>query len=328
MVRRDVPCRSANHKSEAINSRSAFTLVELLVVITIIGILIALLLPAVQAAREAARRMRCTNNLKQLMLGMHNYHTALNVFPPGSLAYDGDNRTGGRAVHNWTMYIWSYVELGSLAEAYDWDVGLRGPNYSAINGDVFAIPIPLYKCPSDNSGFSSANRSRSNYVACHSPDGSLMEKGVTNFDKSCNDQHNPATKRALFNWQLCRSIKDVRDGTSNTVALSEVISGPDGSNDLRGLWITDLGIGYSHLRTPNSSIPDQVLGGRCHPSKSPCVDDSPCWSTWILAARSYHTGGVNAALADGSVRFFSESIGADLWINLASIDGGEVVSFD
>ncbi len=305
-----------------------FTLVELLVVITIIGILIGLLLPAVQAAREAARRMQCSNNLKQLMLGMHSYHEALGCFPPGSLAYDGDNRASTQPVHHWTMFIWPYVELGNLAEAYDWDVGFRGPDYSAVNGDVFAMTIPLYQCPSDNPGFSSGNRSRSNYVACHSPDGSLMEKGITNFDKSCNDQHNPATERALFNWQLSRAIRDVRDGTANTVALSEVISGPNGSNDLRGLWITDLGIGYSHLRTPNSSIPDQVLSGRCHPSKSPCVDDSPCWSTWILAARSQHPGGVNAALADGSVRFFSESIDAETWIGLASIDGGEVVSFN
>ena len=309
--------------------KKAFTLVELLVVIAIIGILIALLLPAVQAAREAARRMKCSNNLKELMLGMHNYHSGLNVFPPGSLAYFPDNRassTAGQAIHNWTMFIWPYIELDALAEAYNWDVGFRGPNYSAINGEVFGTVIPMYQCPSENPGFSSGGRSRSNYVACLSPDGSFLEKRITNFDKSGNEAHNPATKRALFNWDVARSVKQVTDGTSNTVALSELISGPDGSNDLRGIWMTDLGIGYSHLRTPNSTIPDQVLSGRCHPAKSPCVDNAAHFSGWILAARSLHPGGVNAAMADGSVRFFNDSINAGLWIDLASIDGGEVLS--
>ena len=108
-----------------------------------------------------------------------------------------------------------------------------------------------------------------------------------------------------------------------------MIAGPSGTADLRGLWWTDLGIGYSHLRTPNSSIPDQLLGGPyCNPAKAPCLGNSPCWSTLIYAARSNHPGGVNAALADGSVRFFTENIDAQLWIDLASIDGGEVVSLD
>jgi len=217
--------------------------------------------------------------------------------------------TGVRDTHQ-------YIAAGFYVE-------VRGS--SRINGHIFATTIPLYQCPSENPGFSSGDRSRSNYVACHSPDGSLLEKGITNFDKSGNEAHNPATKRALFNWDVTRSINEVTDGTSNTVAVSELISGPDGSNDLRGIWMTDLGIGYSHLRTPNSSIPDQVMSGRCHPSKSPCVDDAPHWTGWIVAARSLHPGGVNAAMADGSVRFFNNSIDASLWINLASIDGGEIL---
>jgi prepilin-type N-terminal cleavage/methylation domain-containing protein/prepilin-type processing-associated H-X9-DG protein len=317
----------------------AFTLVELLVVITIIGILIALLLPAVQTAREAARKMQCSNNLKQLMLGQHAYHNAHGIFTPGSLAYKPDQRASWvAAIHHWTMFIWPYIELNNLADSYDWNVGFRGGvNYDAINGHIFRTRIPAYECPTDIAGVfgnepgipSSTGYTRSNYVACLSPDGSLMEKGVTNFDKSCNDGNNPATSRSLFGWQVFRGIDQVKDGTSNTVALSEVIAGPDMTPDLRGSWSGDLGSGYCHTRTPNSSIPDRLLGGAyCDSSKAPCDGNSPCWSTLIIAARSLHPGGVNASMADGSVRFFSDSIHAALWIGLGSIDGAEMVSSD
>jgi len=313
------------------------------VVIAIIGILIALLLPAVQSAREAARRLQCANKLKQLALDMHSYHEAHLVFPSASLGYNPANRSGvNGAIHNWTMSIWPYVELDTMASAYDWSIGFRGGGshaaYDAVNGDLFRTRIPLYQCPSDDAGVygnepgipESTGHSRANYVVCCSPDGSLMEKNRPEnqgFDAACNNANNPATKRALFNWQICRSIARVRDGTSNTVALSEVIAGPSGTPDLRGLWVSDLGIGYSHLRTPNSAIPDQLLGGPyCNPAKAPCLSSSPCWSTVINAARSFHSGGVNAALADGSVRFFTDSIDAQLWIDLASIDGSEAVT--
>ncbi|MGE3806808.1 MAG: DUF1559 domain-containing protein [Gemmataceae bacterium] len=320
--------------------RRGFTLIELLVVIAIIGVLIGLLLPAVQKVREAANRARCTNNLKQLALALHNYNGTHRVFPPGSWAAKPDNRSsqgGGQAVHNWTMYVWPYIELDNMARQYDWNVGFRGTNFMTVNGPIFKTRIALYQCPSDQAGvfgnepgFSPGidGFTRSNYVGCHSPDGSLMEKGVTNFDASCNNANNPATKRALFNWNVLRRVEDVTDGTSNTVALSEVIAGPTNTADLRGMWITDLGIGYTHLRTPNSSIPDRLLGGvYCNNSKpkAPCTGTSPCWSGLINAARSNHPGGVNAAMADGSVRFVTDNIDAATWIGLGSIDGGEVL---
>jgi prepilin-type N-terminal cleavage/methylation domain-containing protein len=317
--------------------RNAFTLVELLVVIAIIGILVAMLLPAVQSAREAARRMQCSNNLKQLGLALHNYHTAHNTFPPGSLAYDGDNRatSNHKAIHNWPMFIAPQMEQQNLADKYNWNVGFRGPDYGNVNGEVFRLRLPFMQCPSDSpgvfngepGGLPTGNFSRSNYVACHSPNGSLMEKGVTNFDKTCVDANNPATKKAVFNWNVVRRIDDIRDGTSNTVALSEVIAGPNNTPDLRGAWWTDLGMGYTHLRSPNSSVPDQMLGAPyCNSAKAPCTSTSPCWSTMIIAARSNHSGGVVSCLADGSVHFFSSSIDAQLWIDLASYNGGEVVT--
>jgi len=315
--------------------RRGFTLVELLVVIAIIGILTALVLPAVQAARESARRMQCANNLKQLGLALHSYHGAHQVFPPGSLAYEPDNRLSGKAVHGWPMYLWDYLEYGNLSALYNWNVGFRGPSYGTVNGTVFRSAIPSYQCPSDEAGVfgqepgipDSVNFSRSNYVACVSPDGTLMEKGLSNFDKTCTDANNPSVKKALFNWNVSRRIAQVFDGTSHTVAMSEVIAGPTGTIDLRGLWWSDLGNGYTHTRTPNSSIADQMLGGGyCDATKAPCLGSSPCFSTLIIAARSMHTGGVNTCLADGSVHFFIDEIDAQAWINLASIAGGEIIS--
>jgi prepilin-type N-terminal cleavage/methylation domain-containing protein/prepilin-type processing-associated H-X9-DG protein len=318
--------------------RRAFTLIELLVVIAIIGILIGLLLPAVQKVREAANRMKCANKLKQIGLAMHNYHGTHDVFPPGSWATLPDSRSsaGNNPIHNWPMYIWSFMELDAVSRQYNWTVGFRGPNFITVNGPVFKMPQQFLQCPSDvagvfgnEPGFSPGvdGWTRSNYVACHSPDGSLMDKGVTNFDASCNNANNPATKKALFNWNVLHALRDITDGTSNTVALSEVIAGPNMTADLRGMWVSDLGIGYTHLRTPNSGIADQLLGGvYCNSAKAPCNGNSPCWSTLIVAARSKHTGGVNGCMADGSVRFFANAIDATLWINLASINGGEVLS--
>lgn len=319
------------------------TLVELLIVIAIIGLLVALLLPAVQGVREAARRLHCGNNVRQLVIAMQGYHQANGTFPSASLSTTPGNRSSlNNPTTHWTMLIWPYVELKTLADAYDWQVSFRGGSTQtaadAVNGKIFRTRIALYECPSDVAGIyanqpnipTTDGYTRSNYCGCASPDGSIMEKNRPEndgFDENppCNSINNPATKKALFNWTIARSAAHVRDGTSNTVAISEVIAGPSGTPDLRGAWWTDLGCVYTHNRTPNSAVPDQMLNiDYCNPAKAPCTG-GPCWSTLMIAARSKHLGGVNAGLADGSVRFVADAVNAAAWISLASIDSGDAL---
>jgi prepilin-type N-terminal cleavage/methylation domain-containing protein/prepilin-type processing-associated H-X9-DG protein len=317
--------------------RRGFTLIELLVVIAIIAVLIALLLPAVQAAREAARRAQCINNLKQIGLAMHNYHQTVDAFPPGELC--PPNLAGERVF--WTCYILPYLELGTLGNAYNFDYSINtlvgaGGSYGVVNSTVTQSIIRTYNCPDDVGGEafrSTYSWSRSNYVGCYSPDGTMVEPGV-NFTYDTynnNPTYQPATRKALFNYNVTRGIKNITDGSSNTVAVSETITGPDGTNDGRGVWAYDWGEQYTHHRPPNTQIPDSVYpASYCINTKpfAPCVANAIYWGEQDYAARSLHPGGVNMLLADGSTRFIKNSISLSVYQALASINAGEIVSSD
>ncbi len=304
-----------------------FTLVELLVVIAIIGVLVALLLPAIQAAREAARRTQCTNNLKQLGLAMQNYLAAKKVFPPGSQA---DDEPGRRIVHQWPIYLFPYLEQNAIAEQYDWKAGDRGPNFTVVNGPLFQQMIGPLQCPTDTPGYvKDWGWSHSSYVGCFSADGSWVEPNGWSADNNINHSfYNPSAASgflAIFNFNRTRSPRHVEDGTSNTFAFSEVIHGLDGDTDFRGTWAVDHGVAYTHRLGPNSTLPDR------DPHNCPTVQrpEAPCqkapsFGTGYWAARSLHSGGVNGSRLDGSVQFVSDSIDGLVWIGLGSINGGEV----
>lgn len=308
-------------------SKKAFTLVELLVVIAIIGVLVALLLPAIQAAREAARRSQCINNLKQVSLANQNFLSAREHFPPGSQA---DNEADRTVVHQWTIYLMPYLEQNAIAEQYDWSVGDRGPNFAEVNGPLFQTIIEPLLCPSDTPGFvRDWGWAHSNYVGCFSADGSWVEPEAWTADNNINHPfYNPSAesgRRAIFNFNLTRSPRHVIDGTSNTLAFSEVISGKEGELDFRGTWSVDHGVAYTHRLGPNSTLPDREAYNcpTVDIPEAPCKK-SPSFGTAYWAARSHHPGGVNGARIDGSVDFIAEDIDGHTWITLGSINDGEV----
>ena len=311
----------------------AFTLVELLVVITIIGILIALLLPAVQAAREAARRMQCGNNEKQWILACHSFNVAKGQFPMGLRSREPPNMWDGGPVIGWEVDVLPFMEFDNVYSQMGADLppGPLPPNWAADNDRAAKTNIPACQCPYEpdpNLG-TGAKWTRSNYTACFSADGVFAEPNAPQSVDTCNNEasSNPSVtsrKRALFNINVRKTLDMVTDGTSNTVAISEVIQGPDNTNDVRGTWWGFFGAHHTHMRAPNSPLPDQVWSSLCSSAKVPC-QPSTCWSTFIIAARSYHPGGVNVALADGSVRFVIDSINQATWEALGSINGNEIL---
>jgi len=348
---------------------SAFTLVELLVVIAIIGILIALLLPAVQAAREAARRMQCTNHLKQFGLAVHTYHDATKSFPGGrnclgskyaagqntNSNYDGVNTA--RVIGRWSIAVilMPYLEQGPIytqlvahAEADDPDERLVNPWTPSSRFPILATRINCFQCPSDGDARSPGldhGQGRISYVHCRGD-------GLWNNERARVDEGDSRAKvgaRGAFRVGEYGSIGAISDGTSNTIMFSEsVTSGASGAGvtgPIKGNFIDGLGSLYNGTGNPgacmvarlnaqsyNKDISGQswrghrfgdgamVLNGfvTVIPPNGPSCAYAAGDAGWaVMSPSSYHTGGVNGCLADGSVQFVSETIQTD------NLDGSE-----
>jgi prepilin-type N-terminal cleavage/methylation domain-containing protein/prepilin-type processing-associated H-X9-DG protein len=323
--------------------RRGFTLIELLVVIAIIAILIALLVPAVQKVREAAARAQCQNNLKQLILACHNFHDQFRYLPPGG---NFNKYQKGEETY-WTLYILPEIEQGAIKYDPTWGIygsgnnGAQGVQWAPINGQAVTTILQVFLCPSDRVTMCPPNYFgtpppgmwRGNYVATFSADGMLYEPSSAVPIGNChNTAANPSLAsglRALFNYDVNRTLTMATDGTSNTAALSEVINGTDGTFDIRGWWSNDWGQGYTHRLAPNSTQPDVIFSGAANycvtTVSAPCVATGVCWTDDSIGARSYHQGGVNLSLADGSVRFVSQDINQATWQALGSFNGNETV---
>jgi len=301
-----------------------FTLVELLVVIAIIGVLVALLLPAVQAARESARRAQCENNLKQVGLAMQNYYSAKGTFPPGCLANGfAPNPKFGNTLgpsHTAFILLLPYLEGTTVEDIYDYDARANDPP----NERAVGTSIHTYLCPSDDA----QDRrwlffARSNYAVNYG-------SGNTVGSETEIDTDGP------FREGVGRKIKQISDGTSNTALVSELLSGREDyesskkSGDIRGLWAQlDMGsCAYTHKYTPNSSVGDLLYGGirYCRPDIDlPCALGSGGWSEQYASARSHHVGGVNVVFADGHVAFVVDTIDATTWRFLGSMNDGKEI---
>lgn len=292
--------------------RRGFTLVELLVVIAIIGILIALLLPAIQSARAAARRAQCINNLKQIGLAMQNHLDAKRVFPPGYIA-----TVSGGAGHEstWVTHCLPYMEENTLYKQINWKMPFGHAHsttapYGGANKAITIAVLPGFICPS-NEQFDLVLGNcyaRGNYAA-NNGIGPLRESFST--DLPLQTYRNGG---GTFSANSKLSTKNITDGTSKTVFVAElrVVAG----EDWRGILHYPECIVYHHNDTPNSSAPDRIRTAGCVNTI-----DAPCQGAYTsssarqmtVSARSNHVGGVSVLMGDASAHFVQDEIALNVW---------------
>jgi prepilin-type N-terminal cleavage/methylation domain-containing protein/prepilin-type processing-associated H-X9-DG protein len=301
--------------------RTAFTLVELLVVIAIIGVLVALLLPAVQAAREAARRTQCANNLKQLAIAAHNRHDQKGTLPPG-LGFHGC------CWGTWVAETLPYMEQQNVADLYvNWGGNdASGPRYGAApnSTNVSNKRFNTMSCPSDQNSSPFSNLTNHNYAANWG--NTSMAQGTVN---GVLFREAPFGKvKSVDRPREGKTLASIVDGTSNTALFYEVRQGQ--GSDLRGfLWWGDAA-GASAYLGPNSPLPDRIYAaGYCNSGNltqfivnPPCAVSDTANPT-MFGSRSRHPGGVQLALADGSVRFAAQTVAIDVWRATSTSQGAE-----
>jgi prepilin-type N-terminal cleavage/methylation domain-containing protein/prepilin-type processing-associated H-X9-DG protein len=343
--------------------RRGFTLVELLVVVAIIAVLIGLLLPAVQKVREAAARMKCQNNLKQLGLACHGYHDANGHFPIGiGMPYaqaNNDPLTGGMGNPfgpNWVIYLLPHIEQNALFQQANVnsypgttntaDLTSYNLSWRAVRGQT----LPTMFCPSDqgpgappftdpNGRLKEANWARGNY-ACNGGTADI-DHHIRGDNAINNPPYQGMTKGPVMSADFGVQLTAVPDGTSTTFLLHEVRIGV-GANDPRGTWA--LGFpgasmvvaGRDRNPTPNNRPDDADEVETCSTfwyagiGTKDGMGCRPEPTNWGMAsqARSRHTGGVNACFCDGHVAFVRDSISQQTWVLLQSTNDGQVPGTD
>jgi prepilin-type processing-associated H-X9-DG protein len=326
------------------------------VVIAIIAVLIGLLLPAVQKVREAANRMSCSNNLKQLALALQNYHDAYKQFPPavkdtsppllpgpGTNTAPRDPRWGP----TWATLLLPFFEQDNVFKIYRVDLPVQDP----LNQPALSTNIPSLTCPSDSKPTIITNANGLTFAMMR---GSYGINGGTGRGQSNNNFNQPLRRGLVhFRQRWGGRIADVLDGTSNTVAVTELIKGVPISDDSFGAWgypgaayitsYNDNGSVGNNWVPPNYPVSTEIQTPNCDARLATCRSGTPhCDNNktgvdpvWgcdeqnpATGARSRHAGGVNVALVDGSVRFVRDTIDGRTWLFLFTVAGGETISSD
>jgi prepilin-type N-terminal cleavage/methylation domain-containing protein/prepilin-type processing-associated H-X9-DG protein len=340
--------------------RRGFTLIELLVVIAIIAVLIALLLPAVQAAREAARRSQCVNNMKQIGLGLHNYHQTITTFPMGNaIAYSDPGVTTTWGTFSASSMMLPYLEQQALYNScnFSWTVWYGLGN--AINLTVWNTKVASFLCPSDT------NAGRDHFNSYHGSFGTGTDPWSSN------------TNGIFAPEKSSYGIQDVGDGSSNTIAYAEALTGdlknlklrhrkyisgipgsgapPNSGYDARTNLTAVLAAGDTCVQAVDSGSPGPgsnsnrgyrwqtgspglslmniiITPNSTRFTLSACRMDcsAGCGTDFghLFVPSSSHPGGVNVLFGDGSVRFIKDSVSQAIWMSLGSRNGGEVLSSD
>jgi prepilin-type N-terminal cleavage/methylation domain-containing protein/prepilin-type processing-associated H-X9-DG protein len=360
----ELPMRRALHKARTAPSswRQGFTLVELLVVLAIIAILVGLLLPGVQRVREAANRLSCLNNLKQLGLALHSYYSSYGSFPPGIVTGQSNNLELLQS-NGWHLIL-PFVDQANLANA--WNPSQKW--YEGSNFETVQVDVRLFFCPSNRAsgnidleelqafaGFELPNPAAGDYQFCKGTNAAL-----------CSTVQFPLPARGVFDVNTNTRIADIVDGTSNTIAVGEGAGG--NPHYLMRNYYTDTGFAPDPV-TGGPQIADQSwaagalathalhsiefafgssLAVTAERGGFAPVFDEPMNNPLVLAAREYnnnclnsgltpggfdtlpgfhsvHPAGCNFAFADGSVHFIQDSISADLYRALSTMAGGEIV---
>lgn len=321
---------------------AGFTLIELLVVIAIIGVLVALLLPAVQQAREAARRSQCRNNLKQLGLALHNYHDTHNVLVYAGIGYTWTAPNGALPAgfqqnpiglnHNGLAQLLPYLDQAPLfnrinfnqtmtnytGHAYSWTGSLSGNAITNGNGALSGTALPVFVCPSDSGSPTIAGTN-----TVYAIDGAYTgpDPRKTNYEFSTDASlttrsaaTNPSSEKRMFGEGSTTRITDIKDGSSNTCAMAEATF--EIYNGVRSAWAyrdwVHTGVDISYTR-----VNDWTFYGYNVPKAGTL-------GSWQFAG-STHTGGMHILLGDGSVRFISENTDMTILQRLSRINDGLVI---
>ncbi len=282
-------------------NRLGFTLVELLVVIAIIGILVGILLPAVQNVREAARRSTCSNNSRQLGMAVLNYETSQTSFPPGWTTNDSANALAEPG-WGWSAQILKHVEAGNLADLIDFDLAID----DLANAAAIVNVVDVFMCPSEiaddivNLGDHVEHGAHKRRQHSHG-DLSVSHSNYSGVFGNFEIADNPLKGNGVFYANSKTAMRDIRDGSSNTIMIGERTNEHGAVS-----WV-------GMVPEADESFARIVATTEFAPNRDEHFENF----------RSYHPGGINVTMADGSTHFVNESIGLEIFRGLGTRAGGE-----